>query len=100
MVTYQKFEKQDPRMLAAASTNLAVLFYLEGQDEQAERYADMAVQADRYNAKSLVNRGNCFFKRGQYDQAKQCYLDAVNVDSVCMEAQYVLCMIAIMRIDG
>ena len=31
---------------------------------EAERYAKAAVEADRYNARALVNRGACKYQRG------------------------------------
>ena len=38
---------------------------------QAEKYADLAYTHDRYNAKALVNKGNCLLLRGELDMAKQ-----------------------------
>ena len=44
-----------------AATNLSFLYFLEGKMDQADKYADLAVRHDRYNAKALVNKGNCYF---------------------------------------
>lgn len=39
--------------------NLSFLYFLEAEHVNAEKYADIAVKADRYNARALVNKGNC-----------------------------------------
>lgn len=46
--------------MACAATNLSFLYFLEAEHVNAEKYADIAVKADRYNARALVNKGNCF----------------------------------------
>ena len=45
--------------MACAATNLSFLYFLEAEHVNAEKYADIAVKADRYNARALVNKGNC-----------------------------------------
>jgi len=45
--------------MACAATNLSFLYFLEAEHANAEKYADIAVKADRYNARALVNKGNC-----------------------------------------
>ena len=57
------FEKKDEALKAKAATNLSFLYFLEGDLDQADKYADLAVRHDRYNAKALVNKGNCWFGR-------------------------------------
>lgn len=51
------FERKEKHHKARAATNLAFLYLLEGDVEQATRYASLAVKHDRYNAKALVNMG-------------------------------------------
>jgi intraflagellar transport protein 88 len=58
------FEKKDKELRARAATNLAYLYFLEGDYGSCEKYADMAVEADRYNSKTLVNKGNFLPDRG------------------------------------
>ena len=60
------FEKRDKSLMAKASTNLSFLYFLEGDNELALKYADHAVKHQRYNAKALVNLGNCLFMQVQY----------------------------------
>jgi intraflagellar transport protein 88 len=46
----------------------------------------MAIRADRYNAKALVNKANILFVQGHLDQAKELYLEAIGVEADCVEA--------------
>lgn len=62
----KSFEKKDMKLVGTASTNLSFLYFLEGDYKQAERYADLAIQNDRYNARALTNRGNCYYAKGIY----------------------------------
>ncbi|KAI9106153.1 hypothetical protein DFS34DRAFT_574330 [Phlyctochytrium arcticum] len=86
--TLKSFEKTDQKIMATAATNLSFMYFLDGDLKQAEKYADVAIQSDRYNAKALTNRGNCYFSRGNLDKAREFYHEAVGVDAVCTEAMY------------
>ncbi|KAK5667654.1 Intraflagellar transport protein 88 [Batrachochytrium dendrobatidis] len=86
--TLKTFEKKDPKLVGTAATNLSFLYFLEGDYKQSERYADTAIEHDRYNAKAQTNRGNCDFVKGKYDQARDRYHEAINVDAICTEAMY------------
>lgn len=57
------FERKEPLLRARAALNLSFLYFWEGDLGNAERYAEMAVKADRYNARALVNKGNCLFMK-------------------------------------
>lgn len=48
----KNFEKKDMSLRAIAGTNLSFIYFLDYA--QAEKYADVAIKADRYNAKALV----------------------------------------------
>lgn len=82
------FEKKDNDMKAMAATNLSFIYYLEGDIDTAERYADLAYAHDRYNAKALVNKGNCLTTNNDAETAKQFYLEAIGVEADCVEAMY------------
>jgi intraflagellar transport protein 88 len=84
----KEFERKDKSLRAMAGTNLSFIYFLEGDYEQARKYADMAIQLDRYNAKALVNKGNCLYMGGDYSNAKEMYLEAVGVEADCVEAIY------------
>eukprot|EP00929_Paragymnodinium_shiwhaense_P016842 TRINITY_DN12548_c1_g2_i2.p1 TRINITY_DN12548_c1_g2~~TRINITY_DN12548_c1_g2_i2.p1 ORF type:complete len:814 (-),score=200.11 TRINITY_DN12548_c1_g2_i2:227-2668(-) len=84
----KRFEKKEPSLMACAATNLSFLYFLEADIAQAEKYADIAVKADRYNARALVNKGNCMFMNGEADRAKEVYLEAIGVSADCLEAIY------------
>lgn len=86
------FELKEQHLKARAATNLSFIYFLEGDLENAERYADMAVANDKYNASAHVNRGNCLYGKGDYDGAKGCYLEAVGAEADCVEAIYNLGM--------
>eukprot|EP01105_Mastigella_eilhardi_P028360 TRINITY_DN927_c2_g1_i2.p1 TRINITY_DN927_c2_g1~~TRINITY_DN927_c2_g1_i2.p1 ORF type:complete len:615 (-),score=207.57 TRINITY_DN927_c2_g1_i2:78-1922(-) len=87
--TLKGFERKDHTMASSASTNLSFLYYLENDVSNAEKYADLALTADGYNAKALVNKGNCLASRGQLEEAKKMYEAALGFDSVdCAEAIY------------
>lgn len=82
------FERKENALKARAATNLSFLYFLEGDYAQADKYADLAVRNDRYNAKALVNKGNCLFMREEYERAKELYLEAIGVEADCVEAIY------------
>ena len=82
------FEKRDQHLKAMAATNLSFIYFLEGDIRSADKYADLAYEHDLYNARALVNKGNCLAVRGDYDTAKQFYLEAIGVEADCVEAIY------------
>ena len=43
---------------------------------------------NRYNAKALVNKGNCMFVRGDLEHARQMYQDLMGYDRAIMETIY------------
>mmetsp|Transcript_19843 Transcript_19843/g.46131 ORF Transcript_19843/g.46131 Transcript_19843/m.46131 type:complete len:826 (+) Transcript_19843:62-2539(+) len=84
----KKFERKEPSLMACAATNLSFLYFLEADHVNAEKYADTAVKADRYNARALVNKGNCMFMNDEFERAKEVYLEAIGVSADCLEAIY------------
>ena len=61
------------RAVAHAATNLSFIYFHEGDHQNAIKYADLAMKHNRYNAKALVNKGNCMFMRGEFDHARSMY---------------------------
>ena len=43
---------------------------------------------NRYNAKALVNKGNCMFARGELEHARSMYQEAMGAEADCLEAIY------------
>uniref|UniRef100_A0A8C9T7X5 Intraflagellar transport protein 88 homolog n=1 Tax=Scleropages formosus TaxID=113540 RepID=A0A8C9T7X5_SCLFO len=86
--TLKMFEKKDSRVKSAASTNLSFLYFLEKDYEQADRYADLAMMADRYNPAALVNKGNTLWVRGDHEKAAEFYKEALRNDASCTEGLY------------
>eukprot|EP00002_Diphylleia_rotans_P013538 TRINITY_DN2644_c0_g3_i2.p1 TRINITY_DN2644_c0_g3~~TRINITY_DN2644_c0_g3_i2.p1 ORF type:complete len:700 (+),score=174.56 TRINITY_DN2644_c0_g3_i2:744-2843(+) len=80
------FEKRDQSLATIASTNLSFLYYLEGDFKNSERYADLSLENDSYNAKALVNKGNVLYQRVEYDKAREYYIEAVKAEADCVEA--------------
>lgn len=56
--------------------------------DQSDRYADLAMNADRYNPAALINKGNTVFIRQDYEKAAEFYKEALRNDSSCTEALY------------
>lgn len=83
---FKGFEKKDKVKMAIAANNISFLYFLERDYDNAEKYSQIAIQHDRYNAKALVNKGNCFFHKEEYDNAKEYYLEAIGVEANCIEA--------------
>ncbi|XP_015284972.1 PREDICTED: intraflagellar transport protein 88 homolog [Gekko japonicus] len=86
--TLKMFEKKDSRVKSAAATNLSFLYFLENEFKQANSYADLAVNVDRYNPSALTNKGNTIFANGDYEKAAEFYKEALRNDSSCTEALY------------
>ncbi|XP_035994839.1 intraflagellar transport protein 88 homolog isoform X2 [Fundulus heteroclitus] len=86
--TLKTFEKKDSRVKSAAATNLSFFYFLEKDYDQADRYADLATSADRYNPAALINKGNTVFVRKDYEKAAEFYKEALRNDSSCTEALY------------
>ncbi|CAJ1079071.1 intraflagellar transport protein 88 homolog isoform X5 [Xyrichtys novacula] len=86
--TLKTFEKKDSRVKSAAATNLSFLYFLEKDYEQADRYADLAMNADRYNPAALINKGNTVFTKQDHEKAAEFYKEALRNDSSCTEALY------------
>ncbi|KAJ7346442.1 Intraflagellar transport protein 88, partial [Desmophyllum pertusum] len=47
--TLKGFEKKDSKVQSCAATNLSFLYFLENEVSQADKYAELAITADRYN---------------------------------------------------
>ncbi|XP_035764947.1 intraflagellar transport protein 88 homolog isoform X2 [Neolamprologus brichardi] len=86
--TLKAFEKKDSRVKSAAATNLSFLYFLEKDHDQADRYADLAMNADRYNPAALINKGNTVFVKQDFEKAAEFYKEALRNDSSCTEGLY------------
>lgn len=86
--TLRAFEKKETKVASAAATNLAFIHFLQGDIGQAEKYGEMARQADSYNAAAFVNLGNCSLARNDVEKAKELFACALDSDASCVEALY------------
>lgn len=71
----------------------------EKEYDQADRYADLAMNADRYNPAALINKGNTVFVKKDYEKAAEFYKEALRNDSSCTEALYNLGTASIQHFD-
>lgn len=47
--TLKDFERRDLKIASSAATNLSFLYFLEGDLQNAEKYAKLSNEADKYN---------------------------------------------------
>jgi intraflagellar transport protein 88 len=73
-------------MMGKTSNNISFLHFLENDFANAEKFADMAIQHDRYNSKALMNKGNCLFINEELDKSKEFFLETIGVEADCVEA--------------
>ncbi|XP_064596903.1 intraflagellar transport protein 88 homolog isoform X2 [Liolophura sinensis] len=86
--TLKSFEKKDSKVASTAATNLSFLYFLEKDMAQADKYADIAMAADRYNPSALVNKGNVLFAKQDYEKAREFYKESLQNDSSCVEGLF------------
>ncbi|KAH9525201.1 Intraflagellar transport protein 88 [Bulinus truncatus] len=86
--TLKSFEKKDSKVASTAATNLSFLYFLEADYAQADKYAEVAMAADRYNPAALVNKGNVLYARQDFEKAREYFKEALSNDSSCVEALY------------
>merc|ERR1719482_1751878 len=84
----KSYEKKDQQLVAHAATNLSFIYFHEADYQNAVKYADIAMKHNRYNAKALVNKGNCMFMRNDLEHARSMYQEAMGAEADCLEAMY------------
>ncbi|XP_038059049.1 intraflagellar transport protein 88 homolog isoform X2 [Patiria miniata] len=82
------FEKKDSKCASVAATNLSFIYFLQSEYQLAEKYAEVAMTADRYNPAALVNKGNCLFVQGELEKCRDYYQEALRTEASCTEALY------------
>lgn len=90
--TLKTFEKKEGKAASTAATNLSFLYLLQNDLETADRYANIAIDTDRFNSAGLVNKGNCCVKLNDHERASSFYKEALTNDSSCIEALYNLAL--------
>ena len=91
----KSFENKNKKLISRVANNISFLYFVEGDGNNAEKYANIALENERYNHKALVNKGNIHFQKEDYLKAKEFYLEAIGVQSDCIEAIYNLGMVNI-----
>lgn len=82
--TLKGLAKKDKATMSRVASNISFLYFLEKNYAEAEKYTDLAINHDRYNAQALVNKGNCLFTKNDFSRAKEHYLEAIGVDAACI----------------
>eukprot|EP00200_Dunaliella_tertiolecta_P002646 CAMPEP_0202352668 /NCGR_PEP_ID=MMETSP1126-20121109/8762_1 /ASSEMBLY_ACC=CAM_ASM_000457 /TAXON_ID=3047 /ORGANISM="Dunaliella tertiolecta, Strain CCMP1320" /LENGTH=799 /DNA_ID=CAMNT_0048944913 /DNA_START=62 /DNA_END=2461 /DNA_ORIENTATION=+ len=88
IAVFKEFEKKESRVRARAATNLAFLHMLEAHTDVADKYAELALKSDRYNARAFVNKGCVLAEKGDYEGAKSLFLEALAIEPYCVEANF------------
>lgn len=86
--TLKSFEKRDSKSASTAATNLSFLYLLQNDLSSAEKYANEAIESDRFNVGALVNRGNCCLRQNDLLKAQEYYREALRSEWSCVEALY------------
>merc|ERR1712086_550361 len=87
--SFKELEKKEKHNLASsANNNLSFMYFLQGDYNNALKYADEALKAERWNANAIVNKANCLFQRKKYEDAKKQYIVAVQAEGDCHNAIY------------
>ncbi|WKX92854.1 hypothetical protein Q1695_010691 [Nippostrongylus brasiliensis] len=84
------FNSQDSKIASAAANNLCMLKLLQGGENlhAAEQFSEQSLALDHYNANALVNAGNVYYLRGDFDMAYASYREALNNDAGCVQGLY------------
>ncbi|KAJ1521467.1 hypothetical protein ONE63_003135 [Megalurothrips usitatus] len=87
--TLKSFEKKtESKIASSAATNLAFIYYLQGDMEQAKKFSESSRTVDAYNAAAFVNLGSVSMAQGDFEKAKDLFLYALDNDASCVEALY------------
>eukprot|EP00918_Siedleckia_nematoides_P103917 GHVU01226701.1.p1 GENE.GHVU01226701.1~~GHVU01226701.1.p1 ORF type:complete len:376 (+),score=65.29 GHVU01226701.1:86-1129(+) len=78
----------DAPIRAQASPSLSYIYFLEGDLQKAELFADLALREDRYSSTALINKGNCLYARADYHRAKEYYFEAIGLQTDSVEALF------------
>ena len=70
--------------MSRVASNISFLYFLENNYNDAEKYVDIAIAHDRYNARALVNKGNCLYMKNDFMRAREHYLEAIGVEADCV----------------
>lgn len=76
------------RVAATACTNLSFLYLLQQDYETAKRYADEAMQVNRYSMGALMNKGSVLYFNGDYEHALEHYREVLSNHSTSLEAYF------------
>uniref|UniRef100_A0A0N5B0Z6 TPR_REGION domain-containing protein n=1 Tax=Syphacia muris TaxID=451379 RepID=A0A0N5B0Z6_9BILA len=90
------FNNKDSKIASIAANNLAVLYFLQGSTkyDEAVEFCEQSLNIDRYNPNALVNRGNIYFAKNDYEKAFQSYREALSNEATCVQALYNMGLVA------
>ena len=64
------------------------MYFIERKVNPDEDYAYFSVKTTQYNAKELVNKGNCLFIKSNLKRPQKRYLEAVGIQADFVQAVY------------
>lgn len=88
LLILKSFDKKEKDVTTMAANNLSFIYFLEGNIDEADKLADLALSTNRYNPCALVSKGNALYVKNEPDKARDMYLEAIGVSSSCVEAIY------------
>ncbi len=87
VAVFKDFEKKEPRIKARAATNLAFLYYLEGEVQHADTYSELALNSDRWGVWEGLIAWSAQYRDGtefRWEAREHLRADAVIVACDCL----------------
>lgn len=72
---------------------MSYLFLIENDLVNAEKYASISIDLDRYNSSAKINKANVNFLKGNYSKAKEYYLEVISLEADNINALYNLALV-------
>ncbi|OHT07615.1 Intraflagellar transport protein 88 like protein [Tritrichomonas foetus] len=90
----KRIKQKDTSTMSSVSTNLSYIYLLEKDFEKANYHSEIALQYDKYNVPALVNKGYCLAHDKNFEDARDCFLEAIGIEANCIEALYNLGLVS------
>ncbi|CAH1961917.1 unnamed protein product [Acanthoscelides obtectus] len=83
-----KAYEKDSNIVVSAAVNLSFIYYLQGDYDNALKYAEIVKKVDVKDANAYVNYGACLLEKGQLDEAVSAFEKALEYEPTHFEAIY------------
>lgn len=67
---------------------MSIFIFQQGNLDEAEKFGELAKEADSYNSGAYVNLGNVALSKRDFEKAKHLYLLALDNDPSSIDALY------------